>query len=98
MIIVHMGNEHALDVATGNAIGRQISTSKIPDDYSHLDAFAGITSTAEGVGEGAWIRHSTDRGPAWIECSEPALGEALAAHYGCPLGRPTDWPTPEESA
>jgi hypothetical protein len=33
--------------------------------------------------------HSTGV-PAWVESDDAALAQAIAAHYGCPVGRPEE--------
>jgi hypothetical protein len=38
--------------------------------------------------DGLWQAHSAGQ-PSWVESDDPALAEAVSAHYGCPVGRPT---------
>jgi len=39
---------------------------------------------------GAWRYHSTEP-PAWIECEDPFMAEAVSREFDCPIGCPQDW-------
>lgn len=38
---------------------------------------------------GAWAQHSSGA-PSWVACDRPEFATALAAWYGCPVGKPAD--------
>jgi hypothetical protein len=40
--------------------------------------------------DGHWRAHSS-KPPAWVESDDPVLAAALAAEFGCPIGRPAGW-------
>jgi hypothetical protein len=40
--------------------------------------------------DGHWRAHSS-KPPAWVESDDPQLQAELAAHFGCPIGRPSGW-------
>lgn len=61
----------------------------IPDSKSFDHAMADVTLD-DTVSIGAWAAQSTAGSPTWVESDDPALAKALAAHYGCPIGRPTN--------
>jgi hypothetical protein len=39
---------------------------------------------------GLWVLHSAAPAPSWVESDNPDLEQALADHYGCPIGRPQE--------
>jgi hypothetical protein len=47
----------------------------------------------EDIRDSWWESHSDD--PAdWVESDDPALAAAVAAYFGCSVGRPSDWAGP----
>jgi hypothetical protein len=71
--------------------GARVTTISIPDTYTPIEAFAAVTAQ-----DGAWNHHSQgndpgDTTPDWLECDDELVGGLLAAHFGCPVGRPKNW-------
>lgn len=40
--------------------------------------------------ESLWTMHS-DKDPAWVECDNSEVEQAVADKYGCQIGRPKNW-------
>lgn len=92
MSTVQLGNNAAVHL--GQVLpGNRVTTATIPDGYSLPEAVLAITadSTQGAQNDGVWRSHSANPAPAWIEATDRALAQALADHYGCPIGRPEDW-------
>lgn len=83
MPTVHLGNPAP---AAPEVTGRSVTTAQIPDVYTHSEILRTIFHE-----DGLWAQHSTAPFPAWVECDDPVLTEAIAARAGCPVGRPGDW-------
>jgi hypothetical protein len=66
--------------------GNQITTINIPDGWDLADALRAIVHP-----DGAWMAHSTDEAPAWVECDDKVLEHILSTHYNCLVGRPKGW-------
>lgn len=101
MPIVLMGNTDAVHVdAAGNTVslpGNLITTASVlaTEDTVAQQAMTITAEVATGATmDGVWRSHSRAAAPAWVESDSPDLAQALASHYGCPIGRPDDWETP----
>lgn len=82
--VVLLGNNSALDA--GKPLpGNLITSVRIPELYDPERALRAIAHD-----DGCWVRHSSGP-PVWVESTDLDLAAAVAAHYGCPLGRPDDW-------
>jgi hypothetical protein len=89
MPVVQVGNPQAIDHRTRAAIaGQRVTTFHIDDSYPLEKA---VTSLVHA--DGAFSAHSVAAGPAWVESNDPELAEALAVHWGCPVGRNGAWKT-----
>jgi hypothetical protein len=55
------------------------------DGWTHEERVRTVTHT-----DGHWAAHSSAP-PAWVESDDADLAETFAEHFGCPIGRPTDW-------
>ena len=65
--------------------GRRETEIGVPNGVPMPEAFVTVTART-----GVWAAWS-DGAPAWVECDNAAFAELLAAHWGCPIGRPDDW-------
>lgn len=83
MAVVRLGNPRAVVAGSRVPLGEQVTTVSIPDSYT-LDEKLRTVMHADGV----WPAHSEAPGPSWVESDDEELSAALAAHYGCPIGRP----------
>lgn len=86
-----LGNTAALDRAQPIP-GNQITSAGLPSDedgWTDEERFQAVTDTERGMG--IWVMHSTAPAPAWVESSDPEFAQRIATHYGCPVGRPSDW-------
>lgn len=79
MPTVRLGNHAALD--KGRVVeGEQITTIHVPDVDPHEDRMRNITHN-----DGLW-RSVASAPPVWVECDDPELERALAAHFDCRVG------------
>jgi hypothetical protein len=94
MAIVWLGNTAVREVVgadeDGAPIHRRYSgqaacTVTIDDSYTLDEAVRTIVHA-----DGHWPRHSS-KAAAWVESDNEELAKALADHFGCPVGRPSDW-------
>ena len=81
MPVVLLGNPDPVGVA-----GKSITTANIPDSYTMSERLRTLFHA-----DGLWPQHSTSFRPAWVECDDAAMAEAVSEHVGCPIGRPDDW-------
>lgn len=82
MPIVRLGNPAAHD--RGQPVpGEQVTTIHVPDSDPHDERMRTVTHT-----DGLWQAVSLGS-PTWVESDDPDLAATLAAHYGCPVGAPT---------
>lgn len=87
MLIVKLGNSAAIDKVK-HLPGKRITTVVIQDEDTLPQRVRTITHV-----DGIWPQHSPEPA-AWVECPEDEeLQATLAEHFGCPIGRPDDWPT-----
>lgn len=86
MITVHFGNPAPLDAGRPYP-GPQITTALLPTSYTDAELFRTVTHR-----DGLWPAHSSASAPSWVESDHPELADVLAAHYGCPIGRPAEDP------
>lgn len=88
MPVVHLGNPAAH--AGGDRLPGEghVTRVVIPDCRTLDQAVRDVTHE-----DGLWSRHSHADAASWVECDDPELEQALAAEFGCPIGRPdTDTP------
>jgi hypothetical protein len=85
MRIVKLGNTAALDAGM-RMEGKRVTTLKMGGEETLQERMRTITHP-----DGIWPHHS--RQPAaWVESNDSELALALSEHFGCPIGRPQDWP------
>lgn len=85
MRIVKLGNSAALDRGI-RMEGKRITTVVANEPTLHEQMRTLVHA------DGIWPQLS--RQPAtWVECAQDKeLEAALADHFGCPIGRPDNWP------
>lgn len=83
---VVLGNKAALDRGIAMT-GHRITSLDVPAGYSDSEVVNAVADPRDGL----WVRHSSDPGPAWVESDDEGVADLLAAHYGCPVGRPKSW-------
>lgn len=90
MATVYLGNPAALD--DGEPMeGQRITTATIPEDHTVAEALSAITAR-----DGVWPNHSAAPAPAWVESDNEDLACLLSSHYGCRIGRPSNWGASDE--
>lgn len=88
MPVVHLGNPAPMDGANPLPGGERVTTVVIPDSRSLDDAIRDVAHNDGSPNTGLWAAHSSAGAPSWVECQEnPELASALAARFGCPIGR-----------
>ena len=74
--------------------GQSTTTINLPGDderWTHDERLRAVVHDGADDGlAGHWPSHSS-KPPAWVECDDPDLEQAIAAHFGCPIGRPAGW-------
>lgn len=85
MRVVKLGNAAALDR------GIRMEGKRVTTVYAQEPTLQEQMRTIVHA-DGIWPQHS--RQPAaWVECEQDRELEAsLADHFGCPIGRPDNWP------
>ncbi|HEY2088694.1 MAG TPA: hypothetical protein VGH54_22065 [Mycobacterium sp.] len=83
MPTVSLGNPNPIFNGQPSNDPDAITKVVIPDGRSLDSALRDIIHT-----DGLWRLHSTNP-PTWVESDDPELAEAIAKHFGCPVGRPT---------
>lgn len=83
MTVVRLGNPAAVTAGSRVPLGEQVTSVSIPDSYTSDEKVQTVTHQ-----DGVWAAHSDAPGPSWVESDDPELAAALAARYGCPIGRP----------
>jgi hypothetical protein len=84
MRIVKLGNSAALDR------GIRLEGKRVTTIYANEPSLQEQMRTITHA-DGIWPQHS--RQPAvWVESNDEGLEAALAEHFGCPIGRPDNWP------
>lgn len=86
MRIVKLGNIAAIDRGR-HLPGKRITTFKMGGETNLQERMRTITHA-----DGIWPHHSFEPA-AWVESNDDELASALAEHFGCPIGRPDDWPS-----
>ena len=79
--VVHSGDEAPpapANTAARPDLGQQITVLSPAD--------APVEAQVQGIAAAYVTESSVD--PAWVECDDPVLAEAVAAFYGCPIGCP----------
>jgi hypothetical protein len=84
MATVYLGNPGPIFNGQPTDDPDAITKVVIPDGRSLDSAIRDIIHS-----DGLWQIHST-RPPAWVESDTPELAEAIAKHFGCPIGRPAN--------
>lgn len=94
MVIVNVGNDHALDADTvgdsvryRNVSGERTTRIVVPDGLDDVDV-AGIVIAS--------MRYhlAADEQPAWIDCRDPGVSALLAEHYkmaDTKMNHPRQW-------
>lgn len=84
MPTVRLGNTAAVDL--GQLLdGNRVTTIHILDENGLESRMRTITHA-----DGFW-RAMSMRPAAWVECDDPEIEDALAAHFNCPVGEPAGW-------
>lgn len=105
MLVVEVGNEHAIEGNRNNPEGalvfeampaaKRVTTIQIPDDEIDGDEGELLTTTVSTV-VGALKHHiAPEQKPSWIATSDTALRDALLQHYELPATageKPKTWP------
>lgn len=93
MTVVRLGNPAAVHL--GQVLpGRRVTVAcPLPEDLREAVQTIVADSTQGAQTDGVWRSHSADPAPAWVESDWPELAQALANHYGCPVGQPAGWDT-----
>jgi hypothetical protein len=87
MAIAWLGNKAPLELdKSGNPLTGNLITKM--GNIHPDDDLAAKMATLVGP-DGLWPRASFAPA-AWVECDDPELEQALAEHFGCPIGRPDD--------
>jgi hypothetical protein len=66
-----------------------VTVARVPPDRSLAEAVADVVDSG-GPNTGFWPVHSAAPAPSWVESDDPDLAAALADHFGCPVGRPSN--------
>jgi hypothetical protein len=84
LAVVFFGNPNPIFNGQPTSDPDAITRVVVPDSRSVNDALRDIAHA-----DGLWRVHSAGQ-PSWVESNDPDLAEAIAQHYGCPIGRPTE--------
>lgn len=87
---IHLGNVAALDNGQLMPAGWRTTEAQFPIGRTHAERLADVVDVSK-ASNGFWAAHSAAP-PAWVESNDPQLEADVAAHYGCPIGRPDIWP------
>lgn len=93
MAIVQLGNSEptGVDVPTVTTVTIPAPIGSGPGEVSVADVVTSIAAVSEGgITGGTWQAHSTAHAPDWVWSDNPDVEEAIAAHYGCARGVPSD--------
>ncbi|WP_223268624.1 hypothetical protein [Streptosporangium nondiastaticum] len=85
---VRLGNSAPIGALPGHE-GEHVTEIDVPESRSFEEAIRDICHSEESGNTGLWQAHSTASAPSWVESSSPDLASALAARFGCSVGRPT---------
>ncbi len=88
---VYLGNP--LPIFNGRVVEdpNAITMVAVPDSKSLEHAVRDIAHDDGTPNAGLWLSHSAKAAPSWVSCDEsPELEAAIAEHFGCPAGRPSD--------
>lgn len=84
MATVYLGNPTPVFNGIPSDDPDAITKVSIPDGRSLSSALRDIVHS-----DGLWQIHSAGN-PTWVESDTPELAEAIAQHFGCPIGRPAN--------
>lgn len=88
MPTVRLGNPQAIQHATGEPVeGSQVTEADLPAQWSLAEQVRAVVHDDPHF-HGLWKAHSAAAAPSWVESDSPELAQALAAHYGSPIGAP----------
>lgn len=85
---VQLGNPLPIFNGVATSDPDAVTVVHIPDSKSLADAVRDVAHVDPSGNNGLWGSHSGAPAPAWVESSSPELAAALAARFGCPIGRP----------
>lgn len=85
---VLLGNPRPIGALPGHE-GEHVTEVDVPDSRSLDDAIRDVCHDEPSGNTGLWRAHSDASSPSWVESSSAELAAALAARFGCPVGRPT---------
>lgn len=97
MPIVQLGNVAVREVIGADSDGTPIhrryrgqstTTINLPADEEGWTDAERIRTVLHD--DGHWRAHSSQP-PAWVESDDELLQNAIAAQWGCPVGRPSGW-------
>lgn len=88
MATVYMGNPFPIFNGRPTADPTAVTRIVIPDSRSLDEALRDVVHE-DTHHYGLWVEHSAGN-PSWVESDHAELAEAIANHYGCPVGRPAD--------
>lgn len=92
MTVIYLGNRDAIEVVPAlgpdgeparerrQLPGKRVTIVKPPPDLTFRELLHDLTHP-----DGIWAAHSDAEAPAWVACTDAALGARLAAFYGCEL-------------
>lgn len=84
---VQLGNSEP----TGLDVPNVCYVSNFDEDATPDEIVTSIAAVSQGgVVGGIWHSHSTATAPDWVWSNNPDVEEAVAAHYGCARGVPSD--------
>jgi hypothetical protein len=85
--VVYLGNHQAVEVredGTRIAVdGKRCTRVELPDGMPLPEAVTSLTAAG-----GVWASHSDAPAPAWVASTDPNLGAALGAWWGCEIRNP----------
>ena len=84
MATVYLGNPTPVFNGIPSDDPEAITKVGIPDGRPLNSALRDIVHS-----DGLWTIHSAGN-PTWVESDTPELAEAIAKHFGCPIGRPAN--------
>lgn len=90
MSTVHLGNPRP--IFNGEPVDDQAAVTRvvIRDGKTLRESLLDIVHNDGTPNTGLWPQHSAASSPSWVESDDPQLAQAIATHYGCPIGRPNE--------
>lgn len=87
MATVYLGNPFPIWNGKPTVDPNAVTRVHIPESRSLSEAIRDIVHEDDHH-FGLWQVHSAGN-PSWVESDNEELAQALADHYGCPVGRPS---------